>query len=118
MDPPLTTAGDDDRNRKGDHMPTIGRNDPCHCGSGKKYKKCHEANDQSSEIAANQKQWTEAEKKFEKEKTEETEAEKAAADKPGSVAPQKTEPAKAKTQKHTKFVTPKYNMPRKAGGGG
>lgn len=22
-------------------MSTIGRNDPCHCGSGKKYKKCH-----------------------------------------------------------------------------
>ena len=22
-------------------MPTIGRNDPCHCGSGKKYKHCH-----------------------------------------------------------------------------
>ncbi len=21
-------------------MPTLGRNDPCHCGSGKKYKKC------------------------------------------------------------------------------
>ena len=21
--------------------PKIGRNDPCHCGSGKKYKKCH-----------------------------------------------------------------------------
>jgi preprotein translocase subunit SecA len=21
----------------------IGRNDPCHCGSGKKYKKCHGA---------------------------------------------------------------------------
>ncbi|HET8647712.1 MAG TPA: SEC-C metal-binding domain-containing protein [Vicinamibacteria bacterium] len=20
---------------------TIGRNDPCHCGSGKKYKQCH-----------------------------------------------------------------------------
>ncbi|MCA9561086.1 MAG: SEC-C domain-containing protein, partial [Myxococcales bacterium] len=20
----------------------IGRNDPCHCGSGKKYKKCHQ----------------------------------------------------------------------------
>ena len=20
---------------------TLGRNDPCHCGSGKKYKKCH-----------------------------------------------------------------------------
>ncbi|MDO4601535.1 MAG: SEC-C metal-binding domain-containing protein, partial [Eubacteriales bacterium] len=23
----------------------IGRNDPCWCGSGKKYKKCHEAFD-------------------------------------------------------------------------
>ncbi len=23
--------------------PTIGRNDPCHCGSGKKFKKCHGA---------------------------------------------------------------------------
>jgi len=22
----------------------IGRNDPCHCGSGKKYKKCHYPN--------------------------------------------------------------------------
>jgi SEC-C motif-containing protein len=21
--------------------PRIGRNDPCHCGSGKKFKKCH-----------------------------------------------------------------------------
>ena len=23
-------------------MEKIGRNDPCHCGSGKKYKNCHE----------------------------------------------------------------------------
>lgn len=22
-------------------MTELGRNDPCHCGSGKKYKKCH-----------------------------------------------------------------------------
>ncbi|MFO1540769.1 MAG: SEC-C metal-binding domain-containing protein, partial [Chloroflexota bacterium] len=21
--------------------PKVGRNDPCHCGSGQKYKKCH-----------------------------------------------------------------------------
>jgi SEC-C motif-containing protein len=27
--------------------PKIGRNDPCHCGSGKKYKKCHFGLDQS-----------------------------------------------------------------------
>jgi uncharacterized protein YchJ len=23
--------------------PKIGRNDPCHCGSGRKFKKCHGA---------------------------------------------------------------------------
>jgi preprotein translocase subunit SecA len=23
------------------HMPKVGRNDPCPCGSGKKYKHCH-----------------------------------------------------------------------------
>ena len=26
--------------------PKIGRNDPCHCGSGKKYKSCHYREDQ------------------------------------------------------------------------
>lgn len=33
----------------------IGRNDPCHCGSGQKYKKCHLAADdaaRSAELAA------------------------------------------------------------------
>jgi hypothetical protein len=29
----------------------LGRNDPCHCGSGKKYKKCHEAADAAKESA-------------------------------------------------------------------
>jgi hypothetical protein len=28
---------------------TIGRNDPCHCGSGKKYKKCHLESDEKSD---------------------------------------------------------------------
>src|SRR5579884_1930759 len=37
-------------------VPRIGRNDPCHCGSGKKYKHCHYESDrerlqQSSEVA-------------------------------------------------------------------
>jgi hypothetical protein len=30
---------------------SIGRNDPCHCGSGKKYKKCHEAADDAKKSA-------------------------------------------------------------------
>jgi hypothetical protein len=31
---------------------TPGRNDPCHCGSGKKYKQCHLAADEATERAA------------------------------------------------------------------
>jgi preprotein translocase subunit SecA len=26
---------------RGDNVPKVGRNDPCPCGSGKKYKQCH-----------------------------------------------------------------------------
>jgi hypothetical protein len=29
-------------------MPKVGRNDPCPCGSGKKYKACHGRLDRSS----------------------------------------------------------------------
>ena len=32
-------------------MKTPGRNDPCWCGSGKKYKKCHMAADLAAERA-------------------------------------------------------------------
>jgi preprotein translocase subunit SecA len=36
QDPTTGTVHKDDRDK-------IGRNDPCWCGSGKKYKKCHGA---------------------------------------------------------------------------
>jgi len=29
-------------------MAKIGRNDPCHCGSGKKYKRCHGAGEEGA----------------------------------------------------------------------
>jgi hypothetical protein len=29
----------------------LGRNDPCHCGSGQKYKKCHQAEDDAKKSA-------------------------------------------------------------------
>jgi hypothetical protein len=29
----------------------LGRNDPCHCGSGKKYKQCHLVKDEEAERA-------------------------------------------------------------------
>jgi len=33
--------------RKPSFEPRAGRNDPCPCGSGKKYKKCHLAQDEA-----------------------------------------------------------------------
>ena len=34
---------------------TLGRNEPCHCGSGKKYKKCHLEKDETSDRKAREK---------------------------------------------------------------
>src|SRR5690242_6823389 len=31
------------------YMPKVGRNDPCYCGSGKKYKQCHLPIEQAAE---------------------------------------------------------------------
>ena len=33
--------------------PQTGRNDPCWCGSGKKYKKCHLAEDEKKQAKKN-----------------------------------------------------------------
>ena len=35
-----------------DRSRSLGRNDPCHCGSGKKYKQCHLAKDEAKEREA------------------------------------------------------------------
>ena len=38
---PARTGGDDIVKTVRRDEPKVGRNDPCPCGSGKKYKKCH-----------------------------------------------------------------------------
>jgi preprotein translocase subunit SecA len=40
---PARTGGDDVIKTVRRDEPKVGRNDPCPCGSGKKYKKCHGA---------------------------------------------------------------------------
>ncbi len=40
--------------------PQLGRNDPCHCGSGKKYKQCHLAEDEAKARAERAKTVAEA----------------------------------------------------------
>ncbi|WP_151635650.1 preprotein translocase subunit SecA [Noviherbaspirillum aerium] len=38
---PVATAEDAQRQAEAANLPKVGRNDPCPCGSGKKYKQCH-----------------------------------------------------------------------------
>jgi preprotein translocase subunit SecA len=40
---PARTGGDDVVKTVRREEPKVGRNDPCPCGSGKKFKKCHGA---------------------------------------------------------------------------
>jgi len=43
---PPAIVSDEDRQAARERVAKLGRNDPCHCGSGKKYKKCHLAADE------------------------------------------------------------------------
>lgn len=45
-------ASDDKVNKARERLASTGRNDPCPCGSGKKYKKCHLAEDEGAAAPA------------------------------------------------------------------
>src|SRR4051812_2683708 len=81
----------------------IGRNDPCHCGSGQKYKKCHLPADdaaRSAELAAAAASAAEAQAKADAEAEAEADEEgkAAAGDRPPPVRPKDAAaPAKPRT---------------------
>ena len=109
---------------------TLGRNEPCHCGSGKKYKQCCLNKDEAAERAARAKAAEKAEKleKAEKpDKSEKTEGsekggEKAAASEaaPAKAGPRSPkhgtdQPWKSGGVKNTRSFQ-KVRTPRKVGG--
>ena len=91
-----------------------GRNDPCHCGSGKKYKKCHEDKDSAVVHAVLEKQWTEAEKAAAKKADEE----KASSPEQNAAPVKPTHQPHVSNHQRSTMTVPKFNMPRKTGGGG
>ena len=92
-----------------------GRNDPCHCGSGKKYKKCHEDKDAAATHTLLEKQWKEGEK----EAAKKAEDEKATTPEGSSSTPTKpTHQPHVSDHRRNTMSVPKFNMPRKTGGGG
>jgi hypothetical protein len=90
-----------------------GRNDPCHCGSGKKYKKCCEDKDAAAQSAHLAKQWSEAEKAAAKK----AEEEKAAAPDQANAPTKPTHQPHVSDHRRNIMTVPKFNMPRKTGGG-
>lgn len=87
--------------------PNLGRNDPCHCGSGKKYKQCHLAEDEA-------KARTERAKAAEAAPAPAADAD-AAAPAPSGAKHQTRQPwKKAATNTHGFGKT---SLPRKVGGG-
>jgi hypothetical protein len=90
----------------------IGRNDPCHCGSGKKYKKCHEEADQSAARKVLDENWSKSEA-LAKEQAEKNAKE--AKDAP-PVAKHSSNAPTAQS-KHQKFIPTQVSTPRKSGGG-
>ena len=91
---------------------TLGRNDPCHCGSGKKYKQCHLVADEAAARELRQK----AQAKAEAEATPAPEAENAGRPAPNQ-APRHggAQPWKRSSQNTRGFA--KVSATRKVGSG-
>src|SRR5258708_519912 len=91
----------------------VGRNDPCHCGSGKKYKKCCMAKDEAAEHKNIEENWAKlsAEAKAEAEKQA-----KESKDTPNAPTKHAGNPQTAQP-KHQKFVPSQVSTPRKSAGG-
>ena len=89
---------------------TLGRNDPCHCGSGKKYKKCHTDQDEAKKRAVTEKQWQESAKTTTKSEEKADE---------GNNTPSKHTPMNPQVSGHKRntLAIPKFNTPRRTGGG-
>src|ERR1700690_3140754 len=82
-----------------------GRNDPCHCGSGKKYKKCCEEKDAAAKSTHLAKQWEAAEKEA-AQKAEEEEK-KAASTQQQNPSHKPAPQTQVRGQKNNTIATPK-----------
>ena len=85
--------------------PRPGRNEPCHCGSGRKYKQCCLDKDHAADAAARTKA---------AEAGSHASSDAAVSDKP--TRPQKTKSSQPWKAKTTRGFVPRMRTPRKVGG--
>ncbi|OGR89079.1 MAG: hypothetical protein A2992_03105 [Elusimicrobia bacterium RIFCSPLOWO2_01_FULL_59_12] len=90
----------------------LGRNDPCRCGSGRKYKKCCMEKDQASERETLEETWAKA-AELAKEQAEKNAKETKETPSGPSKRASNQPPAQ---QRHAKFVPSQTSLPRKSGG--
>src|SRR6185503_3458786 len=96
---------------------SVGRNDPCPCGSGKKYKKCCETKDQAKEHARLEKRWQEAQRAVEKSQDKEGAANEEKTAAPPVTARKPDTSFRGAPSKHAAVHAPKSSLPRRTGGG-
>ncbi len=84
--------------------PPLGRNDPCHCGSGRKYKQCHLTKDEEAERATRAKDVAQS-----------TEPAPEEAQRPAPAPPKHTTRQPWKGRQNTRGFG-KLNIPRRSGG--
>jgi hypothetical protein len=99
---------------------SLGRNEPCHCGSGKKYKQCCLAKDEAAERAARAKAAEKAEKAEKADKGEKADTASTPEAVPVKTAPRvpkhsTDQPWKSGGLKNTRSFQ-KVRTPRKVGG--
>ena len=82
----------------------LGRNDPCHCGSEKKYKQCHLAQDEADARAARANA------------AEEQTGAGSGPEKPAPSAPRHNTRQPWKGAQNTRGFQTKANLPRRSGG--
>ena len=85
--------------------PPPGRNDPCHCGSGKKYKQCHRVQDEEKARAARASA------------ADEQASSAAGPEKPAPAPPRHNTRQPWKGAQNTRGFQTKANLPRRSGGG-
>jgi len=95
----------------------VGRNDPCHCGSGKKYKKCCMAKDEAAEHKVLEESWTKAEAAAKADAEKNAKEAKNTKDAPATHTPKHTGPTGSSKQQHPSFIPQQTSLPRKSGGG-
>jgi hypothetical protein len=94
----------------------VGRNDPCYCGSGKKYKKCCIGKDEAAERKVLEANWEKSAAEAKEQAEKDAKENKGTKETPAAPA-KHTGFKQSARQQHPAFIPGQVSTPRKSGGG-